>query len=244
VFANRDPQRGAVAALPGAAAARACIKYPAARQVRSAGAYWKVNALSRGPMAETPATRASLLVRLRDPRDADAWAQFLALYAPVVYGYARKQGLQDADAADLCQDVLTAVAGAIGRLEYDPARGAFRNWLFTVVRRRLATWRRAARRRPANDPALQQALELQPAPPAEEEAWEAEWEEQLFAWACAQVRPHVTDVTWQAFWRTAIEEQPGKQVATDLGLSLAAVYRARSRVLARLKEQVQSAQEP
>src|SRR5262249_24828175 len=82
---------------------------------------------SRGPMAEIPPTRASLLVRLRDPQDEEAWTQFVQRYAPVVYGYARKQGLQDADAADLTQDVLRAVVGAVGRLEYDPARGSFRN---------------------------------------------------------------------------------------------------------------------
>src|SRR6516165_2258403 len=92
-------------------------------------------------MAEIPPTRASLLVRLRDPRDGSAWGEFVELYAPLVFGYARKQGLQDADAADLAQDVLLAVAGSVGRLEYDPARGAFRNWLFTIVRRKLATWR-------------------------------------------------------------------------------------------------------
>src|SRR5712664_284376 len=98
-------------------------------------------------MADFPATRASLLVRLRDPHDGVAWGQFVDLYAPLVYGYVRKQGLQDADAADLCQEVLTAVAGAVGRLEYDPQRGAFRNWLFTIVRRRLADWRAAGESR-------------------------------------------------------------------------------------------------
>src|ERR1700693_5395388 len=94
-------------------------------------------------MAEFPPTRASLLVRLRDPCDGGAWAEFVHLYAPLVYGYLRKQGLQDADAADLAQDVLVAVAGAVGRLDYDPRRGTFRNWLFTVVRRKLANWRAA-----------------------------------------------------------------------------------------------------
>ena len=78
----------------------------------------------------------------------------------------------------------------------------------------------------------------------EEAEWEAEWERRLFAWACEQVRRDVTDSTWQAFWRTAIAGQPGKQVAAGLGLSVAAVYRARSRVLARLKELVRSVQEP
>src|SRR5437016_14612083 len=94
-------------------------------------------------MADIPPTRASLLLRLRDPLDEEAWRHFVDLYAPVVYGYARKQRLQDADAADLCQEVLRAVAGAVGRLDYDPARGSFRNWLFTVVRRKLWNWRAA-----------------------------------------------------------------------------------------------------
>jgi RNA polymerase sigma factor (sigma-70 family) len=197
-------------------------------------------------MAEIPPTRASLLLRLRDPRDGAAWAEFVELYSPVVYGYARKQRLQDADAEDLCQDVLQAVAGAGGRLEYDPRRGAFRNWLFTAVRRKL--WdRRAAqesRARGSGDSATHRLLEQVPAPAAEEAEWQAEWEDRLFAWACTQVRREVTDVTWRAFWRAALDGRPGKQVAAELGLTVAAVYSARSRVLARLKEIIQSAQEP
>src|SRR5260370_41977846 len=98
-------------------------------------------------MAQIPYPRAILLDRLRDPRDQAAWREFVDLYAPLVYGYARKHGLQDADAADLTQDVLGAIAGAVGRLEYDPQRGAFRNWLFTIVRRKLSNWRAAAGQR-------------------------------------------------------------------------------------------------
>jgi RNA polymerase sigma factor (sigma-70 family) len=197
-------------------------------------------------MAEIPPTRASLLVRLRDPQDGSAWREFVDLYGPLVYGYARKQGLQDADAADLCQDVLGAVAGAVGRLDYDPRRGSFRNWLFTVVRRKLSNWRRARRNRPdgSDRAATDQLLEQYPGPGGAEAEWEAEWEQRLFAWACEQVRPDVSDTTWQAFWRTAMEGQPSKRVAADLGLTLTAVYLARRRVLARLKELVQSAQEP
>ena len=115
-------------------------------------------------MAEIPSTRASLLVRLRDPRDGAAWREFVDLYGPLVYGYARKQGLQDADAADLTQDVLGAVAGAVGRLEYDPQRGASRNWLFTVVRRKLSNWRKARKNRlqGSGDTATHHLLELCP----------------------------------------------------------------------------------
>lgn len=197
-------------------------------------------------MAEIPATRASLLLRLRDQRDQAAWTEFVDLYGPLVYGYARKQGLQDADAADLGQEVLGIVARAIGRLEYDPKRGAFRNWLFTVLRRKLSNWRRGQgnRARASGDPATQELLERCPVPESERSAWETEWEQRVFAWACEQVRRTVAGPTWQAFWQTAIEGQPGKQVAADLGMSVVAVYRARSRVQARLKELVQSVQEP
>jgi RNA polymerase sigma-70 factor (ECF subfamily) len=197
-------------------------------------------------MAQIPATRASLLYRLGDPHDEAAWTQFVELYAPVVYGYARKQGLQDADAADLCQEVLRAVAGAVGRLEYDPARGAFRNWLFTVVRRKLWNWRAAQQNRtPASgDTATHRLLEQHAAPEAEEAAWDAECEDRLFAWACTKVRCDVSEATWKAFWRTAIDGEPGKDVARELGMSVAAVYSARSRVVSRLKELIQSAREP
>jgi RNA polymerase sigma-70 factor (ECF subfamily) len=197
-------------------------------------------------MADFPPTRASLLLRLRDPRDGDAWRQFVDLYGPLVYGYARRQGLQDADAADICQDVLGAVAEAVGRLEYDTARGSFRNWLFTVVRNRLSKWRAARGRRvqASGDSTTRQLLEMCPAPGGMEAEWEAEWQERLIAWACAQARGQMSEPTWQAFWRTAVEGVPVKQAAADLGLTTAAVYHARGRVLARLKELVRSALEP
>jgi RNA polymerase sigma factor (sigma-70 family) len=194
-------------------------------------------------MAEIPLTRASLLVRLRDPRDGAAWGEFVDLYAPLVYGYLRKQGLQDADAADLSQEVLGAVAGAVGRLEYDPRRGAFRNWLFTVVRRKLSNWRagQGSRARGSGDTATYRLLEQCPVAESVEAEWEAEWERRLFAWACEQVRRSVTDVTWQAFWRTAVERISPQDVAGRLGMSVGAVYAAKSRVLARLRRQIEQA---
>jgi RNA polymerase sigma factor (sigma-70 family) len=189
-------------------------------------------------MADFPPTRASLLVRLRDPKDEAAWRQFVDLYAPLVYGYARKQGLQDADAADLSQHVMSTLIGAVGRLEYDPQRGAFRNWLFTVVRRKLSNWRMAQSKslNGSGDSATHQLLEQFPAVANAEALWEAEWEQRVFRLACEQVRADVSAATWQAFWSTAVEGRPGKQVAGELHMSVGAVYLARSRVLARLKE--------
>jgi RNA polymerase sigma-70 factor (ECF subfamily) len=197
-------------------------------------------------MADIPATRATLLLRLRDPHDEAAWQEFVELYAPLIYSYARKHGLQDADALDLCQEVLAAVAGAVGDLDYDPGRGSFRSWLLTIVWRRLSNWRRAQRARPqgSGDGATHRLLEQCPTPGEEESEWQAGWDRRVFAWACAQVRRDVTEVTWRAFWRTAVDGRPGKEVAAELGLSTAAVYLARSRVVARLKELVRSVQEP
>src|SRR5579872_5973841 len=93
------------------------------------------------PVADSPSTCPSLLVRLRDSQDHDAWAGFVNVYGPLLYGFARKQGLQDADAADLMQDTLRVVAGAVRQLEYDPQRGSFRAWLFTVFRNQLLRFR-------------------------------------------------------------------------------------------------------
>ncbi len=197
-------------------------------------------------MSEIPATRASLLVRLRNPRDDAAWREFVALYVPLIYHYARKQGLQDADAVDLSQEIISTVADAVGEFEYNPQRGAFRSWLLTVVRRKLANWRRAQSVRPrgSGDTETHRILEQLPEPTDRDDDWEAEWERRLFAWACGVVRRDVADVTWQAFWKTAIDDLPGKQVAAELGISVASVYQARSRIVTRLKELIKSVQEP
>jgi RNA polymerase sigma-70 factor (ECF subfamily) len=154
--------------------------------------------------------------------------------------------MQDADAADLSQDVLRAVAGAIGRLDYDRRNGAFRNWLFTIVRNKMANWldSRRIREQPSGDTGTHNLLDSCPAPDELAAQWEHEWEQGLIKWACEQARRQVSDTTWQAFWRTAVEGQSGKQVAGDLGLTVAAVYNAHSRVLARLEELVQSARVP
>lgn len=193
-------------------------------------------------MSDAPATRLSLLVRLRDARDDSAWTQFVEIYAPLVYAFARKHGLQDADAADVTQDVLRAVSGAIQKLEYDSQRGSFRGWLFTVARNKLRNFL-AARNRPGqgtgDTDAQNRLLEL----PAREEDqaawWDQEYERQVFAWAVEQVRGSFQDSTWQAFWQTAVEGKSGKEVARASGLSVAAVYLAKGRVMAKLKEQIQ-----
>jgi RNA polymerase sigma factor (sigma-70 family) len=195
-------------------------------------------------MVDSPATRPSLLVRLRDGRDHEAWAQFVAVYGPLIYGFARKQGLQDADAADLMQEALGAVAGAIKQLDYDPQRGSFRGWLFTVVRNRLLSFRSRQGRpgRGTGDPSAQHRLEEVAGREGDPAAlWDEEYERRRFAWAAERVRGQVQPATWQAFWMTAVEGRSGQEAAAALGMTVAAVYLAKSRVMARLKEEVRQA---
>jgi RNA polymerase sigma factor (sigma-70 family) len=192
-------------------------------------------------MSEAPATRLSLLVRLRDARDDTAWTQFVEIYAPLIFGLSRKAGLQDADAADLTQDVLQAVSGGIRRLDYDPRRGSFRGWLFTVVRNKLCNFL-AAQKRPGRATGaadIQQLLEELPARDEDQTAWwDREYEQRVFTWAAEQVRGAFRESTWQAFWLTAVDGKTGPEAARKLKMSVAAVYLAKGRVMEKLKHTI------
>lgn len=191
-------------------------------------------------MTAPPLTRVSLLVRLRDPNDTGAWAEFVHLYAAVIYGFARKRGLQDADASDLMQEVLRSVAGAVGRLDYDPTKGTFRGWLYSITRNKVYNFLEGRRRHPrgTGDSNAHQRLEEHPGRTADSGEWDREYERKAFAWAADRVRGEFQPSTWQAFWHTAVDGQSAKDVGQRLGLSPGAVYVAKSRVLARLKEEI------
>ncbi len=191
-------------------------------------------------MPHVPPTQPSLLVRLKDAHDREAWERFVDLYAPLVYAFVRKRGLQDADAADLTQDVLRQVASAAKSLIYDPRRGSFRGWLFTVVRNRLTDyWRAAARvERGSGDSSQWRQASERLVSESDSAEWDAAYDRQLLEYAAQQVRGDFSEATWSAFWQTAVEGREGKLVAEELGLSVAAVYLAKGRVMSRLKEQV------
>src|SRR5436853_7767418 len=135
------------------------------------------------PVDESPLTRASLLVQIRDGANHVAWQEFVNLYGPVVYGFARKRGLQDADAADLMQDVLRSVSSAIGRLEYDRTQGSFRGWLFTITRNKIFNFLSARRIRPqaTGDSATNRILTQEPDGHDGSESWELEYQRRLSA---------------------------------------------------------------
>jgi len=189
-----------------------------------------------------PTTRHSLVLRLRNLDDEAAWTDFVELYEPLIYDLMRKKGLQDADARDLCQDALRAVAGAIERWDPDPAKGSFRGWLFRIARNLMINFLSAQRRQPrgSGSTSVQELLEAQPAADDQAEAeFEVEFKRRTFRLAADQVRGEFAPATWQAFWRTGVEQKPIADVARELGLSAGAVYIARSRVLARLRQRVE-----
>jgi RNA polymerase sigma-70 factor (ECF subfamily) len=133
------------------------------------------------------------------------------------------------------------VTVALPRFQYDPDRSSFRNWLFTVVRSKLSNFFATQSRQPspAGESTLQFFVENEPGPGLEE-TWQQEYQANLVRWAARRIREEFKLQTWDAFWRTAVEGLPAEAVAQDLGMSLNALYIARSRITARLKEVIQS----
>ena len=193
------------------------------------------------PADNSPLTRASLLVQLRDGSNEVAWREFTTLYGPVIYGFARKRGLQDADAADMMQDVLRAVSNSIGRLDYDRNQGTFRGWLFTITRNKIYSFLSARRIRPqgSGDTTVNKLLAAQPEAADGADEWEVEYQRRLTSMAMERVKGEFHETTWQAFWLTAVDGAAVADVSKQVGISTGAVYVAKSRVLARLREEVE-----
>lgn len=193
-------------------------------------------------MHTSPETRPSLLLRLRNPQDEQSWREFLEIYEPLIERVVRRRGLQHADARELVQEVLIAVAGAIGRWDPDEARGSFRGWLSTIARNLTINLLRREDRhvRGTGDSGFVQLMNEQPDPGDENTAlFDLEYRRRLFQVAAEHVRDQVEVATWQAFWKTSVEQQPLVDVCHQLGMSRGAIYVARSRVMARLRSHIE-----
>jgi RNA polymerase sigma-70 factor (ECF subfamily) len=193
-------------------------------------------------MSQPPATRASLLLRLRDHQDEQAWGEFVAIYSPMLRRLARRQGLQEADAADLAQDVFRAVAGAIERYDLEPAAGSFRGWLFAITRNLILNLLASQRRHPrgSGNSDLRRLLETRPAPDEDDAAlFESEYQRGVLDWAVGKVRGEFNPSVWEAFWRTGVEGRSAQEVASSLRLTVGTVYQYKSRVVVRLRREIE-----
>ncbi len=179
---------------------------------------------------------SSLITRLR-ARDPVAWRRLTRTYGPLVYGWGRRAGLQHGDAADVAQDVFQAVAQHIDSIRREH-RESFHGWLWTIARSKLNDlYRRNSQEPPApGGTSFQQQIDQMPDAPSAADV--SDDVPGLARRALALLETDFEDVTWRAFWRTAVDRQPAAAVAAELGLSVSAVYTAKSRVLARLREEL------
>lgn len=190
-------------------------------------------------MPDSPTTSVSLLERLQSD-EPEAWRQTVELYGPVVYGWARRQGLAGEDAADVTQEVFLAVARSVGTFHRE-RHGAFRGWLWIVARSKWNDWRRRSAKQPAVARGGSTALQrFQSLPDPDEEApppTDAELQS-FYRRAVGLIESRFDPQTWAAFWQTAVEGRSPDDVAAELGVSRWAVYKARSRVLQRLRTEL------
>ncbi|MFK7770164.1 MAG: RNA polymerase sigma factor [Mariniblastus sp.] len=189
-------------------------------------------------MKSTPETRYTLIGKIRDPQDAEAWSEFTAIYQPLIFRIARKKGLQHADATDVTQEVLSKVASAIEKFDGTKENSSFRGWLYRITRNLVIDF---IRKRSKHEMAQIDDFQFASEPSsADSQEFYQEFQKQIFYVVATEVRSQVKPKTWQAFWETEMERKSVDDVAKELNMSPGAIYVARSRVLARLKSEAES----
>ncbi len=192
---------------------------------------------------KAPQTSRTLLHRLRETGDEQAWSRFVEIYTPLLHRHAMSRGLQAPDASDVVQETMRRLFLALPRYDYRPERARFRTWLFRVAENQVNQFLRTRRRRPQGDgrTTMMNAADSVLARENEREVerrWEEDYRRRLFDWAAEGVKDEFTPRIWEAFWRTAVGGESIEAVGAGLGMSRAAVYMARSRCLCRIREKV------
>ncbi len=181
-------------------------------------------------------TPVSLLERVRQRSDQRAWTWFVTLYTPLIFNLGRKWGLQAEDAADLTQDVFATLFRKLPEFSYDHQK-SFRSWLRRVAWTHFLDRRKRAASRPIAGGAAD--LDEQAAPDDDSAQEEEQDRLQIVNRTMQLIQGDFQPITWQAFWQHGVEHLPAEKVAAALGLSKAAVYSAKCRVLNRLREELQ-----
>lgn len=187
----------------------------------------------------SPETRPSLILRLRNPDDMLAWQEFVEVYQPLIRSLALGRGLQKADSDDVTQEVLTRVSKYIENWNPNSENASFRAWLATITRNQTIQFFRERSRRPATG--VESQVNRFPTE-MQESDFDLEHDRQLFAWASRRVQTRFEPKTWQSFWLTAVEGKNVVDVAKQLETTVAQVYVARSRVMSALKRAVEQSE--
>lgn len=180
-------------------------------------------------------TRVSLILRLRDLQNATAWGEFDALYGPLVYRYARAKGLSRDDAEEVRSQIMTAVVKQIGSFEYDRAKGGFKNWLRRLVHNKTVDLIRRRRERQAESSEFRALSDNEPGP---DEVWETTWLQTHLRYCVEQLRGSVSEQTYRAFHMLVFEEREVDFVCRELDMNPNQVYKAKSRLLAMIREKM------
>jgi RNA polymerase sigma-70 factor (ECF subfamily) len=180
-------------------------------------------------------TTTVLLAGLKDPANHAVWQQYVERFRPLIVGYATRVGLTPENAEDLAQTSLVDFATDYAAGKYDRAQGRLRNWLFGIVRNRIRSAARVATRRPANA-ASTAILAGLAAPDDLDELWESQWRDEILRQGLEELRREVQPTTFEAFRLFVSESLPAEEVARRTGLTPNAVYGAKRRMLARLRE--------
>jgi RNA polymerase sigma-70 factor (ECF subfamily) len=189
---------------------------------------------------DSSCTPHSLLVAVRQ-HDVAAWHKLVHLYGPLIYQWCQQDGLQDADAADVGQEVFRAVATAIDRFRRDRPGDSFRGWLWSITRCKLADHWRVKLARPAAEGGTHAHQRLDQIAAESSSVSSASYQpaagetERLLCRALDLVRSEFEPQTWQAFWRVAVDGRRAADVAAELNISVGSVYVAKSRILRRLR---------
>jgi RNA polymerase sigma-70 factor (ECF subfamily) len=183
-------------------------------------------------------TSATLLARLRQfPADQEAWSEFTERYGRKIYGWCRQWNLQEADAEDVAQTVLVKLAEKMRVFEYDPSR-SFRGWLKTIARHAWSDfWDSRGRESALGGSQVIQMFHTVEAREDLVQRLETEFDRELLDEAVTRVRARVTPRTWQAYEMTALQGQSGAEAAKELGMKVATVFVAKSKVLKLLQEE-------
>ena len=195
-------------------------------------------------------TRTSLLRRLKKWEDQESWRDFFDTYWKLIYSAAVKAGLNDAEAQDVVQDTVIAVAKKMEDFKYDPAVDSFKGWLLYLTRKRVALhYRKRERDRggPSRESPFGTPGELEPLPnPVAtdfEAIWNDEWERSLADAALARVKQQVNPKQFQIFNFYVLKGWPVKEVAKTLGVSVTQIYLAKHRISAAVKQEVKRLQD-
>lgn len=189
-------------------------------------------------------TSVTLLLRVRELEDREAWNSFVATYAPHVFAWCRRHSLQESDAADVTQQVLTKLVRTMRSFRYDPQRGSFRGWLKTVtqnaIRDLVADCRRQGRGT-GDTQACRALAEIcdEEASTELEQRITSQYEQELLREAESRVKDRVQPKTWDAYHQSAIGQQTPQSVAEELAMPVSEVYVAKSRVIRMLREEVE-----